>query len=336
MEFFRPIQCYSCFIWGNHLRNECPTKENPICSRCSEYGHLYTDCSNNFCCPNCQGNHSATARICPEYKITVEKLLPVNARQLAYLLNNTANVTPSDNAICTDMLRAAALDSRTKEEFLDSLFKACQCFTADDGNGNTTSPVPVNSYLDDSYSLIPLSDELKTEDRDSFIEEADEELNKEIILASKPDISLTSALPSDLQRPREDDIHTQTSLPEPNSQNGLVNNENESIEEIVAQSDHSVSCYLKDPKNGLTSSYMAYFQQNHLHQRIIFYNNHEKIEIIPDTITGIEIVNKEIIKFITVKHGTYEVNLKDEPRGTSAIELALWLRSAYHLQIMAN
>ena len=92
MEFLRPIQCYSCFVWCNHFRNECPTKDNPICSKCGEQGHNYLDCTNGYNCPNCHGKHSATARICPEYSSAIEKLKPTIAAQLAHFLPNEAYV----------------------------------------------------------------------------------------------------------------------------------------------------------------------------------------------------------------------------------------------------
>ena len=111
MEFVRAIQCYSCFIWGNHLRNECPTKLNPICSNCSTTGHTYTECINPPQCSNCQGPHNATARICPAYNTAIETLKPKIASQLAHFIANiNSPPTPThNNAIATEILRKAAL-----------------------------------------------------------------------------------------------------------------------------------------------------------------------------------------------------------------------------------
>ena len=141
MEFVRAIQCYSCFIWGEHLRNECPTKHSPICSNCSTPGHSYTECTNTSHCSNCQGPHSATARICPAYNSAIETLKPKIAIQLAhYITNINSPPTPThNNAIATEILRKAALTADNIDDFVVSLFKSCDILTNTDTDTGTST-----------------------------------------------------------------------------------------------------------------------------------------------------------------------------------------------------
>ena len=144
MEFFRPIQCYSCFAWCKHLRNECPIRYTPICSNCSETGHSYIDCEKDALCTNCQGPHPATARICPAYDEAIETLKPRIAAQLAHYIPNKSSCQLNTNT-GTDIFRAAALVSNNIDEFLVSLFKACNIFT----NQEATN-LPNNADLNDT------------------------------------------------------------------------------------------------------------------------------------------------------------------------------------------
>ena len=103
---FRPIQCYTCFVWCKHFKPECPNKYDPqICSRCARIGHDYKECSNAPFCLNCQGSHPATARICPEYTKAVQLQLPIIAKQLAYLLGSTTSHTDAHTHIDTHIYR---------------------------------------------------------------------------------------------------------------------------------------------------------------------------------------------------------------------------------------
>lgn len=333
MEFFRPIQCYSCFIWCDHLRNECPNRENPICSKCSAYGHNYTECSNAYSCPNCQGTHSATARICPEYNIAIEKCLPKIAAQLAHHLdkspNQNNNPNPSDNAIGTDILRAAALDSKNEHEFLLSLFKASKIFI-----NSKTSLLTDNDYLDEFDNSHPIPE--NDINKDTSLDEVVEELNTEILLATKNTEINLPVLPSALPPCSQPEASaTNTSLPENNCQYGLADNDG-LTDDIGETYDHAVSCFLKNPSTGSTSSYVMYCQTIP-NQLIVFCNeNEEKVVIKPEMLSGIEIFNKKIIKFVTVNHGTYELKLSKnhQTRSSATMELALYLRSTYDLLFM--
>ena len=65
----RPRQCFNCQGYG-HGKNTC--RQDPICAKCaiSETDHPdYEACQNDPKCCHCAGNHSATSRECPMYKL---------------------------------------------------------------------------------------------------------------------------------------------------------------------------------------------------------------------------------------------------------------------------
>lgn len=329
MEFFRPIQCYSCFAWCNHLRNECPIKDNPICSRCSLHGHSYLQCSNDFNCPNCQGAHPATARFCPEYSIAIEKHFPKIAAQLSHL-NKTSNATTnkmsSDNAIGTDVLRAAALDSKTANAFLVSLFEACKIFT-------NSSPLSTDTYLGQSYSSLAKPDEIVSKDLDTSLDDAAEALNKEILLAAeaKADLPKASeyipyprALSNDI--PRYDEC-----------QYGLTNNGIELIKSLKDLTQHA-SFKLKSTKNEDAHSNILYLQTTP-NQNIVLCNtqSHKKVAIKPKIIVRL-ILYRNSVTLDTFDYGDYKLILDDEYAYSSstAKELALWLKSHYDLRLVTR
>ena len=286
MEFFRAIQCYACFAWCKHYRNNCPLKDNPICSRCSQSGHIYTECpiENKIICCNCGGSHIATARICPEYSTAVENLLPIIAAQLAHHLVKTSpteNQTPSDNAIGTDILRAAALNSENQDDFLLSLFESCKIFA----NNNPSQP-GYSDYLEDSYGSLSALEPENIMTKDTTIEDALEELNKEILLATKDTHGATA---SDSFPPNYICQYGSTITKYPTAftkhipsyddcQYGLTNNGVETIELIEDNISQYASFKLKNPKNDDTPTNILYLQISP-YQNIIFCNpnNHQKI-----------------------------------------------------------
>ena len=132
MEYLKPIQFYSCFVFCKHLRNECPTRYTQICSNCSKTGQTYTDCNNDSYCSNCHGPHPATARICPAYHTAIEMLKPKIAVQLAEYIGST---NPDDSSTCF----------KNTDEFLTSLFNSCKSFT-----NQRPTELPQNEDLDDT------------------------------------------------------------------------------------------------------------------------------------------------------------------------------------------
>ena len=126
MEGVRLIQCYSCFCWCKHLRSNCPTKhDTQICSRCSETGHSYTECTKEPECLNCLGPHPATARICPEYVKALESQKSKIAEELAHLILPLISILiMGPNLI--NAFKTAAVQSKNPYEFLNALLNSCK------------------------------------------------------------------------------------------------------------------------------------------------------------------------------------------------------------------
>ena len=61
-----PQRCFKCQKFG-HTKNSC--KDKAVCAGCGEEGHNLDDCQNDPKCVNCQGDHVATSRDCPKWKI---------------------------------------------------------------------------------------------------------------------------------------------------------------------------------------------------------------------------------------------------------------------------
>jgi len=72
----KPMRCDNCQRFC-HTRSQCPN--SVICSRCSG-NHLYKDCPNQDIkrCINCNGNHSAAHKGCPDY-IKTHNILKIRA-----------------------------------------------------------------------------------------------------------------------------------------------------------------------------------------------------------------------------------------------------------------
>ena len=69
-DYFKLIQCYHCMTLADHLKNDCPEKDEPaICGRCGATDHQARVCSRRPYCVLCgQYGHPATARVCPIYR----------------------------------------------------------------------------------------------------------------------------------------------------------------------------------------------------------------------------------------------------------------------------
>ena len=336
---FRATQCYSCFKWCDHLRNECPIKYDSICSRCSNHhGHSYTQCNADFKCANCRGSHPATARICPEYSAAIEKHLPVIVAQLTHLINSIPiiNSTPSDKAIGTDILRAATLNSKNKDEFLTSLYESCKIFN-DNLNQEHTD------FLEDSYSSLnaPEAEEIIT--KDTSLDNTMEELNKEVLLATKnKNLDIHETIPpcpyfglTNLEYPTA----LSSNIPHYiDCQYGLTNNGIETIESIEENISQYALCKLKSPKYDETppNIYIQLYMQISPYQNIVFYNpqNQQKIALKPEIIDNLKLC-ENTITFNTFDYGAYELIFNEEHiySRSSAKKLALWLNSHYNLKL---
>ena len=65
-----PLQCYTCFKYGNHERRCKKSATESLCKHCGELANTHdaTNCTNKVKCVNCNGEHVATSRACPVWK----------------------------------------------------------------------------------------------------------------------------------------------------------------------------------------------------------------------------------------------------------------------------
>ena len=61
-----PLRCYQCQKFG-HGRLHC--KGQQTCARCGDTGHDDTDCQKAEYCVNCKGDHAASSKACPKWKL---------------------------------------------------------------------------------------------------------------------------------------------------------------------------------------------------------------------------------------------------------------------------
>ena len=139
-------QCYHCFEWC-HKRSECPSRNNPvICSHCGGIEHDYKSCSNLLYCCNCQGPHAATYRGCPAHRRAMLETLDLMKRELV----EDSWDSPDDS-----LIEEAALNSTTKEEFLDRLFNMSKSPQKSNKPHNSHGPITFvhDQELEDDYDL---------------------------------------------------------------------------------------------------------------------------------------------------------------------------------------
>ena len=129
MEHYKLIQCYNCLEFC-HTRNNCQNETK--CSRCG-YAHEYpyTDCRATPKCCNCEGPHSATARICPKYIEAFVSNEQKSAEQLSLKYPHLFTSPPSspqpqhsNDSDISHILRAARLASKDPNDFANQLFQA--------------------------------------------------------------------------------------------------------------------------------------------------------------------------------------------------------------------
>ena len=163
---FKLIQCYHCLVLADHVKNNCPHKDEPqVCGRCGESGHSSRDCSAAPQCHLCgKAGHPATARICPIYKNTfklkMEELLAPSFPQTAGTTSTPYPSSPinsmsSDSEKILESLQRAAMASVTTQDFCDTMFTLLKV-TIPQGS----SVVPSMAYGCD----LELSDDSESED----------------------------------------------------------------------------------------------------------------------------------------------------------------------------
>ena len=143
MEDFKLIQCYRCWELTSHIRPNCPYLHEPkICPRCGDNDHDYAHCYHVPRCLNCNGQHPATARCCPVYKIkfqeSLQKLLIQNTdspTSHTTTIDTRSSPYPTESTVTNvdvqHILQAAVMQAKDATEFLTAIFKVCQIFNTD-------------------------------------------------------------------------------------------------------------------------------------------------------------------------------------------------------------
>ena len=115
-ETYIPVKCcMRCYTLEHHFTSECPKqKEYKICSECSQEGHVWHQCQNEFKkCLNCRENHSTMAMKCKKRKeIIKEKRTEINDKQK---MSYSSVISPSATASTNSNLLPPIV---TKEEIL--------------------------------------------------------------------------------------------------------------------------------------------------------------------------------------------------------------------------
>lgn len=95
----RPVICTKCYAINDHPAYRC-TKEIPVCSKCSEEGHRFTECrAEKLKCINCQGEHCAMVLSCP----SIKKVIKEKNNQLYNANNNRTHFNSNSNIVRPNM-----------------------------------------------------------------------------------------------------------------------------------------------------------------------------------------------------------------------------------------
>ena len=338
IELYKPIQCYSCFQYCQHLRPQCPTKHEPeICSRCTGTGHKYYDCLNTPVCLNCQGPHPVTARICPFYINAMNYIKSCfNPSHTLGAHTQSDNVidthTHSDKAIGTDILRAAALEASNKEEFLTSLFENCKQNIISTHSNEANSPVHYTNQCDlnETYSTLPEPVDIITKD-DTALHQAAHDLSQELNYITEI---------SKIQLPKVTSYIPPTFLSTPHIQifkdfqYALTNNGIEELNENVKTNFRY--CTLKEPQSNELNMTHVLFKTALPQQNITFFTDCSELSIETEAMNAIELKDKsQMMKLITKSGLIFELGLysKHTADNSATKNLAQWLNNTYSIPL---
>ena len=98
-----PLRCFKCQKFG-HGQLACRGKS--VCFRCGDDGHSATDCSADPKCINCKGDHMATSKDCPNWKIEKEIVQVKHTKNISFgeakaIVNKKKPTKPSGPSYAT-------------------------------------------------------------------------------------------------------------------------------------------------------------------------------------------------------------------------------------------
>ena len=99
MNKLKCIQCYQCQEWGTHTKPTCAKFLDgtpPVCSKCSEPGHIWQHCNNtNIKCHNCGGPHPSSARCCTFFKNAIQLVFKEAMEEESWIEHSHRSSQPS-------------------------------------------------------------------------------------------------------------------------------------------------------------------------------------------------------------------------------------------------
>ena len=112
-----PLRCFKCQKFG-HGQSSCRNKQ--ICFRCGHEGHEGKDCTENPQCKNCQGDHMASSKDCPQWKKEKEIVTLKHTKNVSFY---EAKVLYSQNNPSIDPTKPSYAKVATK------ILKSIECQT---------------------------------------------------------------------------------------------------------------------------------------------------------------------------------------------------------------
>ena len=113
-----PLQCHSCFRFGQHERKCRMAVENKLCRRCGETANDHDEktCSKVMKCVNCGGEHMATSRACDHWRkekeiVTVKHRESLSFPEARKIVENRYRLSSSYSTV---------VKANKKDEFKDA------------------------------------------------------------------------------------------------------------------------------------------------------------------------------------------------------------------------
>jgi len=137
-----PLRCFNCQKYG-HSSRAC--KSTALCVHCVKSGHESAQCKNHQKCINCKGDHSASSRECPKWKlekrvqqIKVERGISFPDARKVVLSEHSANTSSKRTA--ASVVSSATIKTTQQTQKKTTSTSTQTELTRPEG---TDSPVPV-------------------------------------------------------------------------------------------------------------------------------------------------------------------------------------------------